>query len=123
MIEILAAAAEAADHMSSDEISRVMLLSASWITFYWLLPMVGGFMFASHWKAFLVWAVVLASSSLLIHLTRNYLANYYGELLGPVWQWAIVILAPTLFFALLGIFIRKTWDRRAARRAAHKVQS
>lgn len=124
MIDILAAAAEPLGGYERQIFGPefyTLVVVVGWVLLHGLLPLIGGVMYATHWRTLLTWVAALAIASFAIHAGHELwsVASYddYRAVSGALSQTAIFVFVPAFGAAAIGIFVRKLWDHSITNKA------
>ena len=107
------------------EIAFSLLSAAGWIVLHAILPLIGGVLYATHWRTLLAWVTALAAASFTLHAGHQISVSWYHEYFfieRLLLELAAFILAPAFGATAIGIFIRKMWDRLFNNNAMAGVQ-
>jgi len=93
----------------------LLMFVAGMLVLYVIAPLIGGVIYAAHWRALLVWVALLTVGSSAVHAGQVLWGFATYDCCGPVSDSlatvAIMVFVPAFGAAALGIFLRKLWDR------------
>ena len=128
MIDYLSAAAEAANGYEAQGVDPeiyTLLSVTGWALLHAVLPLIGGAVYADHWRALWGWVAALAVASFSIHVGYELwsVATYDNNITvsDAILQTAMFVFLPAFGATATGILFRRIWVHRMTKDAKARV--